>query len=273
MDLEHIRIKPAWPKSKEDTWAGLFEHLDGNSEKKTPARLLPLWYYAAAGLLIPIILVCCFYTKTVTISRGEQAAVQLPDRSTVTLNAESKLSYKPLIWMIARTINAPAGLFSSWTTTRKVRLEGEAFFEVTSGSRFSVVTGDKRVNVLGTTFNVYARPEMYRVNCLSGQVEVQTGQETVVLQPNMQVVLHARQLKIDKNVMTSIANGWMYGMFVFEGTPLREVVAEIERQYNIHVTADYDHSHLFTGIFSKTDNPEEILEVIGKAFGITFSRE
>ena len=311
MDLKYIRIKPTWTKSKEDTWAELFEQLDEHSitryyepdrvkqsglsgispdsfaankdvakqvelypksEQKYLTRRISLWS-CAAGLLIPIILVCCFYTKTINTTRGEQTVVQLPDQSTITLNAESKLSYKPFVWMIARVKNAPAGLSSSLINGRKVRFEGEAFFDVTTGSRFSVQTGDYWVNVLGTTFNVYARPDMYRVNCLSGQVEVLTGQENVVLQPNMQATLRERQLMVNSDVTPLTANGWMHGLFVFEGTPLREVVAEIERQYNIRVTFDYNQSHLYTGKFSKTGTPDEILEVIGKAFGITFSQE
>ena len=122
IDLEHFRINPAWPKSKEDTWVELFERFDENKNNKYLTRRIPLWLYAVAGLLLPIIFVCCFYTKTVNTPRGGQTVVQLPDRSAVTLNAESKLSYKPFVWMIARTNNTSAGLFSSWTISRNVRL-------------------------------------------------------------------------------------------------------------------------------------------------------
>ena len=188
--------------------------------------------------------------------RGEQTVVQLPDRSTVTLNAESKLSYKPVVWFISR----------------KVRLEGEAYFEVNSGSKFSVRTGDNGVSVLGTTFNVQARPGIYRVTCLTGQVEVQAGQETVVLSPNMQASLHERKLNINSDVTSAMATGWIQGVFVFVETPLQEVVAEVERQYNIQVTPTSYPNHLYSGNFSKTENrPEEVLEIIGKPFGITFS--
>ena len=322
MDFEKIRIKPVWPKSKEEIWSEKFEPLVTQSEskmthkksqeedsgnnfkiypkpipswynfaflmeenrmrkeakqipfKKTNAarveaqsakKRFPLWGYAAS-ILIPVLLFCSLYTVTETTKRGEQAVVQLPDRSTVTLNAESKLSYKPFIWFISRK-----GASSSNVFARKVSLEGEAYFEVTPGNRFSVQTGDYRVNVLGTTFNVQARPGMYRVTCLTGQVEVQTGQETAPLGPNMQASLHERKLTVIDDVTPSVAIGWMKNMFVFEGTPLGEVIAEIERQYNITVIPDYDPNHLYSGFFSKTENPTEILEAIGKAFGITFS--
>ena len=278
MDFEDIRIKPVWSKSKEEIWAEKFEPLFSQS-KSNATRKIPLWDYAAtlsknipiwgyvAGLMLPILLFSYFYTVTETTMRGEQAVVQLPDRSTVTLNAESKLSYKPVVWLISRKgAMSPSRLIS-----RKVSLEGEAYFEVTPGNRFSVKTGDNRVNVLGTSFNVLSRPGMYRVTCLTGQVEVQAGNETAVLSQHMEATLRDRKLNVSSDVTTAVATGWMQGMFVFAGTPLGEVIAELERRYNITVIPDYDTNLLYSGNFSKTENPEEILEAIGKAFGITFS--
>jgi len=284
MDFEDIRIKPVWSKSKEEIWAEKFEPLFAQAaganqdfriasqacdDRFVPLNVLksiPIWGYVA-GLMLPILLFSYFYTVTETTMRGEQAVVQLPDRSTVTLNAESKLSYKPVVWLISRKgAMSPSRLIS-----RKVSLEGEAYFEVTPGNRFSVQTGDNRVNVLGTSFNVQARPGMYRVTCLSGQVEVQAGKETAVLSQHMEATLRDRKLNVSSDVTTAVATGWMQGMFVFAGTPLGEVIAELERRYNITVIPDYDTNLLYSGNFSKTENPEEILEAIGKAFGITFS--
>ena len=253
MEIVNIRIKPLWPKSKEEIWEERFEHLA--EPKKRFFMQIPIWYYAAS-LLIPFILFGFLYTVNESTARGEHVAIQLPDRSTVTLNSESKLSYKPFIWFISR----------------KIGLEGEACFEVKQGRQFSVLSGQNRVNVLGTTFNVFARTEIFRVNCLTGQVEVRAGQETVVLNPNMQAVFFDGALSLDRDVTPARANGWMQGKFVFVETPLKEVIAEVERQYNIQVTPNIFPNHYYTGSFSKTDNtPEDILKIIGKAFGIIFS--
>jgi len=256
MEIENIKIKPVWPKTKEEVWADVFEPLHEQQGKKGLLRRLPLWSYAAS-LLIPILLFCHFYTVTENTDRGEQAIVQLPDRSTVTLNAESRLSYKPLTWFISR----------------KVRLEGEAYFEVESGSRFSVLSGSHRVSVLGTVFNVHARTKTYQVTCLYGKVEVQAGgRETVELHPQMQAIYNGSTFSVYSDVATAKATGWMQGKFVFDETPLPDVIAEVERQYNIDVAPNYEPNHLYTGNFSKTENsPEDVLDIIGKAFGITFS--
>ena len=251
-----INIEPEWSKNKEEIWDELFEHLEERSNKKSLLRRIPLWNYAAS-LLFPIVLICHFYTVSKETERGEHLAFRLPDNSTVTMNAESKVSYKPLEWFL----------------NRKVRLEGEACFDVKHGSRFSVQSGGNRVNVLGTTFNIYARPGLYRVTCLEGQVEVHAGSESVVLHANMQATLHEPKLHIHNEVATSVATGWMQNKFVFDAMPLREVIAEVERQYNINITPDDFTNHLFTGNFAKTDKPEDILEIIGKSFGITFRIE
>jgi ferric-dicitrate binding protein FerR (iron transport regulator) len=251
-----IGIKPVWPKSKDEIWVEVFENLEERKAKKIFLRRIPLWGYAA-GLLLPLFLICQFYTVTEKSMRGELMTVQLPDRSTVTLNADSKLSYKPFSWLISRN----------------VRLEGEGFFDVRHGSRFSVQSGSNRVRVLGTTFDVHNRPGLFRVTCMTGKVEVQTESESVELLPNMQVTLREQKLSLDNDVATSFTTGWMQGRFEFFSAPLREVIDEVERQYNIQVTPVTYPNYLFTGHFSKADNPEDVLEIISKPFGITLSIE
>jgi ferric-dicitrate binding protein FerR (iron transport regulator) len=258
MDTKNIRIRPRWPESKAEIWNDLFESADGRGrETVSTAKRFPLWRYAAV-LLVPVVLTVHLYTVTEEAARGEHSVVRLPDHSTATLNAESKISYKPYEWFISR----------------KVTLEGEACFDVRHGSRFSVQSGRNRVNVLGTTFNVYARPGMYRVTCLTGRVKVSADRETVVLHPGMQATCREGEWGISKDTAPCREVGWRQGKFTFVETPLPEVVAEIERQYDIHVASGAGwNRHLYTGHFFKTEKPEDVLEIIGKPFGITFNIE
>jgi ferric-dicitrate binding protein FerR (iron transport regulator) len=257
--MENINIKPEWSKSKEEIWREVFEPLmkqdeDEQGKRETPTKRIPPWSYAAIFVAL-VSLTIHLYTVTEEAARGEHVEVRLPDNSKVTLNAESKLSYKPLEWFISRMAT----------------LEGEAFFEVKPGSRFSVQSGRKRANVLGTTFNVHARPEKYCVTCLSGKVEVCVGKEIVALNPSMQATWRGWELGVGNDAVFTQATGWMQGKFEFSETPLSEVVAEIERQYNIHVMSGSSLDHLYTGNFSKTERPGDVLEIIGKPFGITFN--
>lgn len=254
--MENMKMKPVWPKSKEEIWDEVFENISEQELPKTFLKRIPIWGYVA-GLTVAVLLACYFYTVTEEAKRGEHSTVKLPDHSTVTLNAATKLSYKPLAWFFSR----------------KVDLEGEAYFDVKPGSQFSVHSDRHTVKVVGTAFNVYARSGMYRVTCLSGEVKVNSGKKSVVLHSNMQVTTHDSTFRIDRDIVSSTVIGWMQGKFVFIAMPLQDVIAEIERQYNIHVTpASYPH-HIYSGNFSKTEKPEEILEIIGKPFGITFRIE
>jgi ferric-dicitrate binding protein FerR (iron transport regulator) len=254
MDTNHIKVRPEWAKSKEDIWRDVFESPENKVIHK---RITMKWLRYAAVLAVPVLLAVHFYTVTKVTATGESIVVQLPDNSTVTMNAESKISYKPLEWFLGR----------------KVTLEGEACFEVEKGSRFSVQSGLNRVNVLGTAFNVYARGEMYRVTCLTGRVEVSVKNGKTVLNPGMQAISRGRGSILREKTASQDAIGWMQGKFIFHETPLTEVVAEIERRYGVRITPDTDLNHLYTGTFSKTERPEEALEIIGKPFGITFRVE
>jgi len=265
--MDNIRIKPVWSKSKEDIWNEMFEpleeHSNGNSQpldeqkhKKGFLKRIPVWAYAAS-ILLPVLFVCRLYTVTEVTLKGEHSIIKLPDNSTVTINADSKISYKPFWWYMSRNLS----------------LQGEACFEVKSGSLFCVQSGQNRVNVLGTTFNVFARPSMYRVTCISGRVEVQAGNEYAILNPNMQVVSDERGFSVNSNVTPLTATGWIQGMFVFIDTPLQEVIAEVERRFNITITPDYDPNRIYSGTFAQMEKPEEVLEIIGKALEIRFCIE
>ena len=254
--MDNIRIIPEYAKTKDDIWSEVFESLETPSGKKVFFRHLPIWAYAAS-FLIPVFLTGLFYTKTIETAKGEHTHFKLPDHSIIALNAESKASYNPFKWFFSRI----------------VQLEGEAYFEVKHGNRFIVQSGINRVNVLGTKFNVYARSGVYSVTCLEGKVEVYAESGSIVLHSNMQATLRVPQFSIKNDVSTSIATGWMQGRFVFDETPLREVIAEIERQYNIKVVPMTYPNHPYSGNFFKTDEPGKLLEAIGTPFGIKFRIE
>lgn len=259
MKAEDIKITPKWNKSKDEIWNEIFEELE---EPKTASKVKQLlfWRYAVAAVVIIMIVsgtFACLYRETIQVVRGTQQAVVLPDGSKVKLNAESELTYKPYWWFVSRN----------------VELKGEAFFEVMPGSQFTVKSLQNKVRVLGTSFNVFARQERYSVTCLTGKVEVEVNENEILLTPDMQLIFRNNKLKVlDKtDGMRSI--GWTQSKFSFIGVPLADVISEIERQYDIRVITSSDLDYLYTGNFSKERSPEEILEIVGRPFGIIFKIE
>ncbi len=256
---EDVKINPLWSKSKEDIWKETFAELDDNPiPAKT--RRITVMQYAAAAIMAVLLAGATFaylYRVTETASRGEHLTVALPDGSKAILNAESKLIYYPYRWFISRSI----------------ALEGEACFEVEKGRPFSVLSSGNKVNVLGTTFNVFSRAEKYNVSCIVGKVEVITPHDANLLEAGMQLTCREGKTIIETNTDTGKSVEWIANRFVFSSVPLADVIKEIERQYNIRITTDASLEHSYSGIFEKKEDPREMLEIIGKPFGITFSIE
>jgi len=257
METKDIKIAPKWHKSKDEIWNEVFSNLD-EEEVQPKMKRLSFWKYAAAAVITLVVAsgsFAYFYAITETAARGSHLAVTLPDGSSVNLNAESKLTYKPYLWF----------------ASRNAELEGEAYFEVKPSDRFTVKSDRNQVKVLGTSFNIFARPEKYSVTCITGKVEVTANGQQTILTPDMQVSLQNGQTEVTEDVDAEQAIGWTQNKFTFIGVPLAEVIKEVERQYDIKVVTNAKLDYLYTGNFSKTIAPEEALQIIGKPFGITFS--
>ena len=150
------------------------------------------------------------------------------------LNADSRVTYKKNIWKISR----------------HVHLDGEAFFSVAKGSRFDVETQSGIVSVLGTQFNVKNRDNYFEVVCYEGLVQVQSLGETSKLSAgNSFRILNGEMEVFDKNDSYTVPD-WMSNESVFRSVPFAQVIHELERQYDVSITAsNIDLNQLFTGKF------------------------
>ena len=256
MKTENIKIQPQWTKSKEEIWNEKFADLEDNSQKKQiHLYKRPFFYYAGiAAVILFIILpsVAFFYTENIIIPRGQHHTVNFPDGSQVVINAESKLTYKPLWWRISREVN----------------LEGEAFFTVEKGNKLEVHSGSGNVMVLGTSFNILSRSGRYEVACFNGKVKVEVGTQSAVLTKGMQTVYKDSLLKTTENVNIEEKISWANNRFVFHNEPLINVIREIERQYNIEVVMPANTDYIYSGNFTKLDNPKQVLQIVQEPFGI-----
>lgn len=175
--------------------------------------------------------------ESVVTGIAQRSELRLPDSSEVFLNADSRISYNE----------------KKWDRDREVTLEGEAFFKVAKGRTFTVSTDHGPVSVLGTHFNVEAREDYFEVNCFEGSVRITHGTGETDLTAGTSF------LAIDgKRIETEGARGnqptWIDHESSFESIPLKYVLAELQRQFNIKVsTQNVDTQLLFTGTFDNTD--------------------
>ncbi|MEO1021076.1 MAG: FecR domain-containing protein [Bacteroidota bacterium] len=148
------------PNELKDMWDQIEPNPDPvmPDEHETEAALKKVWaaideqpvtekrtsfvYWAAASAVLFMLGIGSVLTfeRTYTTSSGEQNSQVLPDGSRITLNGNSSLSYRPVLFNYMH---------------RKVQLEGEARFDVVPSTKaFVVNTEATSVTVLGTQFTV-----------------------------------------------------------------------------------------------------------------------
>lgn len=182
-----------------------------------------------------------FYVSTldesVSTQYAERSELRLPDNSEIILNADSRITYSE----------------KNWDKERSISLQGEAFFKVAKGQKFTVATNDGLVTVLGTQFNVENRKGFFEVSCYEGLVSVLfNGKESKLPAGNSFVAINGSVLKTESPANTTPS--WMSNESTFKSIPLNYVLDEFERQYNIEVkTQNVNLEQLFTGSFSNTN--------------------
>jgi len=178
-----------------------------------------------------------FQGEKFTTQLAEQTQVVLPDASEVLLNADSQLSFNE----------------KNWDDNRNVKLDGEAFFKVAKGKKFTVSTDGGTIAVLGTQFNVESREDFFEVSCYEGLVSVTfEGKEQKLPAGNSFVVINGEIQQTD--AITVSTPSWTRNESTFKSIPLKYVLAELERQFNIAVeTENINTEQLFTGTFNNTD--------------------
>lgn len=175
--------------------------------------------------------------EQVSTEYAEKIAFTLPDASEIILNADSEISYDK----------------RNWDKERLVSLEGEAYFKVAKGKKFTVATDNGQVTVLGTQFNVENRNGYFEVTCFEGLVSV-TYRGTEKKLPAGTSFLAIAGVVRDIEAPDTSAPSWVNNESSFRSVPLAYVFDEFERQYNMKVeTRNIDLDQLFTGTFSNTD--------------------
>jgi len=189
----------------------------------------------------------------VTAGAAERELAVLPDLSEVTLNAGTEISFRK----------------KDWNETRSVSLQGQAFFDVESGQKFTVETSMGRVTVLGTEFDVMQRDGLFRVDCFEGRVSVSYQGNEYLLTPgrSLQVLAGEGVWEFDHN---RPAPAWMEKESTFRSVPLGIVLKELEQQYKVRViTENVPADKRFTGTF-RHDNIRQALDFITAPTKLTY---
>ena len=240
--------------NKEKGFEDLKNRRNSVSNVKPKRRSLnPLWLGMAASLILLIGFLFVFNSdKTIeAASFAENKTTNLPDGSIVILNDGSKVEYAA----------------KRWSSSRKLKLEGEAYFQVESGENFIVRTNKGLVEVLGTQFNVRAWGDDLLVECYEGSVRVSNASMEAVLGPNQTVKFIGGEMSV-VNTIENPRPLWLEGTSRFHDEDLNEVFRELERQYDLSIEFNQD-SRKFSGSFQE-GNLEKALSQICDPMGLKF---
>ena len=193
-----------------------------------------------------------------TIPRGGQYHLKLTDASEIWLNSESKLKYP-----------------TSFTKGEERAVEllyGEAYFIVSpsdenNGTKFKVKTGIQRIEVLGTQFNIKAYEDETSIytTLIEGKVSIDNTIKIELLKPNQQSVINRANRKIKiTNIDVSSEIAWVYGDFIFNRKPLKDIMKVLSRWYDVEVEfEDKEMENIkFFGELSRYQSIEDILNLI-----------
>ena len=178
--------------------------------------------------------------------------VTLSDGTKVMLNANSTLEY-------------PASFDDA--EVRKVRLKGEAHFEVTKNPHrpFVVKAGEMQTQVLGTIFDVKAyRKDAPKVTLMQGKVKVSNADTEVEMRPGQTATLQADKIVVSK--ASSSASDWLEGDFDMDQVTLAEAMSDIGAWYNKTVVfqSQVNMDKLIHFRFSRRASLQEIITALNE---------
>ncbi len=255
---------PVSNQGKEAAWGKLMQSIEQNSNVDVQIVRLSsqrkLWYGIAATILVLITVATLTYNYSVVefqMLKGGIANRVLPDSSEVMLNADSRIEYRRY----------------GWLANREIKLNGEAFFSVKKGSRFTVITEfNRRVIVTGTRFNVFARGDQFEVKCFEGSVVVEIPTVRNIALTQGKAIRYNNVKEIPAQfVLDSIAEPtWTKGEFYFNDTPLNLVFDELSRQFNVAINTNGvdPEKRVYTGFFTRS-SIAQALDLVCIPMGLT----
>lgn len=209
---------------------------DPNGEAEPLVVPYSFWKWSvAAGVLILIAAALFWWNSSspqaieYTTGFGERQKIELPDGSKVEMNANSRL-----VWN------------TDWERTgiRSVTLEGEAYFDVvrSENRKFQVNTGELKVNVLGTSFNVFSRRGATEVYLLEGsvQLEMDEQQEQLTMAPGDKVEYHKLEQVLKRSQKETLysAAAWKTGVISYQKVSLADIIPELSDIYGIQLVCE-----------------------------------
>lgn len=204
--------------------------------------------------------------NTLSTPKGGQYRIILPDGTKVWLNAASSIRF-------------PTNFLPG---ERKVTISGEVYFEVAKNKHqpFRVIADQQVLEVLGTKFNINAYADQQQINTTLAEGSVKLGRlkssNYQFLKPGEQAQMNTKEQSPAKISTADLEEvlAWKNDAFVFNNTPINEVMKQMERWYNVELVYKGAAPNLyFTGVIPRESNLSTFLRVLEGTGGVKFGIE
>lgn len=275
------KLDKVWEKIAQMPSAIIWHPQELSRMSKPRKHIIPVWARIAASIAILLGLGWLAYYDSqpgedlysqVMESGNENLYAVLDDGTQVWLNKHSRIAY-----------NNRFG-----EKHRKIRLTGEAFFDVAHRPEvpLTVTARDIDVTVKGTAFNVDAASQDIEVALIRGLVAVKDNRKKnskeVLLQPNQKIVVRDGHILssdssyvvldiVQENDTIIPETQWLKGSLVFQKQRFSDLAKLMEKRYK--VTIQIKNSALagqrFTGSI-KSETLQQMLDALKQSYPFTY---
>jgi ferric-dicitrate binding protein FerR (iron transport regulator) len=209
-----------------------------------------------------------YYTH---LTNNQRSLFTLDDGTKITLNKNSRLTWSD----------------GYGKTDRRVKIDGEAFFEVTHNAElpfevaFEMDTDDDvSIKVLGTTFNVKADEAAEKIiaTLVEGSIRFDAQGREIILTPEQQLEFACAEMKIDvRYIDIETETAWKDGLLKYKAVSFAKLVEELGRIHGaeIHITNKklMHPSVTVSGTFEESQSLEQIFTVISKSLPFRWTKK
>jgi ferric-dicitrate binding protein FerR (iron transport regulator) len=231
-ELKHIPIQLNPDTDAE--WDSFLNKISSESSEAKVVKLSPMRHLWKVAAMVVLTIGLGWFVNSqlsensfevaqeIVIPKGETQVVTLDDGTKVHLNADSKLA-----------------VFEKFNEkNRLLKLEGEAYFEVTKNRKlpFIIQTGEVTTEVTGTAFNLSSYPKNNSVHLTvtEGSVDFKTANQKVSVNANTAAVFDRKDQKIEQTPFNADnALAWMEGRLVIKNMTMEEGLAALERRFDV----------------------------------------
>ncbi len=263
---EFFKIRAVWiasdSSSKEFNVDKAFNSVNSKI-LKTKSRTISFLSIAAAAIILIItipLLIINFGGKTNKtqmlsfVSSDSVSTISMADGSLLTLNSNSKIEYS-----------------EDFANNRKVKLSGEAYFEVAhidNENKFIVEAKQLEITVVGTKFNVKAieNSDIVEVSVTEGLVKVRAmNDETYVeLKSNEKISFNSGTGEIIRDSAVNVNDiYWITKKIVFNNAEISEVASTLSAIYGVDISLDIENADsLRLNTSFENNSIEEVIKIL-----------